>query len=339
MRNPNGYGSVVKLSGNRRRPFVARKTVGWDIRGYPKYEAIGYYAKRSDALVALAEYNRNPYDLDLAKITTKELFARWEARANSRISDSTLSSMRSAFKMHIAPLHNVQYKAIKAYHMQEIIDNCGRGYGTQGLIRNVFYHLDLYAYEYEIITTKYSELVHTAPASPSTKSPFTRAELDVLWSNAHALFVDIALILVYTGFRISELLSITPASINIAEQWIKGGSKTDAGRDRIVPIHPLIKNFVEARLDEGNDYLITHNGRKIEKRSFYDIWRPLMSSLGMSHTPHECRHTFRSLLDSAGANKRCIDLLMGHTSKDVGERIYTHKTLAELREALLLVTQ
>ena len=61
-----------------------------------------------------------------------------------------------------------------------------------------------------------------------------------------------------------------------------------------------------------------------------------METHGMNHTPHECRHTFRSLLDSAGANKKCIDLMMGHTSKDVGERIYTHKTLDELRDALLL---
>jgi integrase len=63
-----------------------------------------------------------------------------------------------------------------------------------------------------------------------------------------------------------------------------------------------------------------------------------MDRLGMVHTPHECRHTFRSRLDSAGANKVCIDMMMGHKSKEVGERVYTHKTLEELRAALELVT-
>ena len=29
MRLPNGYGSIVKMSGKRRRPYAARKTVGW----------------------------------------------------------------------------------------------------------------------------------------------------------------------------------------------------------------------------------------------------------------------------------------------------------------------
>ena len=61
-----------------------------------------------------------------------------------------------------------------------------------------------------------------------------------------------------------------------------------------------------------------------------------MKNLNMQHTPHECRHTFRSKLDSAGANKKCMDLLMGHKSKEVGERVYTHKTIQELRDALEL---
>ncbi len=62
-----------------------------------------------------------------------------------------------------------------------------------------------------------------------------------------------------------------------------------------------------------------------------------MKQLKMEHTPHECRHTFRSRLDSAGANKKCIDLLMGHKSKDVGERVYTHKTLDELKDTINLL--
>jgi integrase len=62
-----------------------------------------------------------------------------------------------------------------------------------------------------------------------------------------------------------------------------------------------------------------------------------MNKLNMNHTPHECRHTFRSRLDSKGGNKVCIDLLMGHKSREVGERIYTHKTIDELKETVALL--
>ena len=80
MKNPNGYGSVVKLSGNRRKPYCARKTSGWNEKGYPIYMVIGYYADRQSAMIALADYNRNPFDIDLSKITMKELFDKWSAR-------------------------------------------------------------------------------------------------------------------------------------------------------------------------------------------------------------------------------------------------------------------
>lgn len=63
-----------------------------------------------------------------------------------------------------------------------------------------------------------------------------------------------------------------------------------------------------------------------------------MDKLEMQHTPHECRHTFRSRLDSAGANKVCIDRIMGHKSKGTGERVYTHKNIDELKLNIELIT-
>ena len=60
MKNPNGYGTVAKLSGNRRRPYMVRKTNGFDKNGKQTYIIIGYYATREEGMIALAEYNKNP---------------------------------------------------------------------------------------------------------------------------------------------------------------------------------------------------------------------------------------------------------------------------------------
>ena len=338
MRNPNGYGSVVKLSGNRRRPFCARKTAGFDERGFPQYKPIGYYAKREDALMALAEYNRTPYDIDLSKISMKDLYKRWSARDFPKMSKSSARSHRTAIR-HCAALHSTPYKSIKAFQMQEMIDGCGHGYSTQGSIKNLFGKLDLYAMELDIITKKNSELIHSAPIPPTSKQPFTKEEIDLVWNNQQEDFAGTILILIYSGFRINELLSIETENVNLAEAWFKGGLKTKAGKNRVVPIHPLILDIVKKRVDEGNRHLISTNGKRVSQTKYYSFWNAFMEAHGMNHTPHECRHTFRSLLDSAGANKKCIDLMMGHTSKDVGERIYTHKTLKELAEALKLVTR
>lgn len=82
MKLPNGFGTVYKLSGNRRNPYVAKKTKGWE--NDPKtgkskqlYTVVGYYPTRKEALTALAEFNANPYDVNAAKVTFEDVYERW----------------------------------------------------------------------------------------------------------------------------------------------------------------------------------------------------------------------------------------------------------------------
>lgn len=81
MKNPNGYGGVSKLPGNRRKPYRVRLTAGWQYQtdGKPlqKYHTLGYYTSRRAALIALADYNKRPYDLNLQHITLGELYNQW----------------------------------------------------------------------------------------------------------------------------------------------------------------------------------------------------------------------------------------------------------------------
>lgn len=64
MKQPNGYGSVHKLSGKRRKPWRVRKTNGWTMnvdgtKLVQQYITIGYYETRQEALQALADYNQD----------------------------------------------------------------------------------------------------------------------------------------------------------------------------------------------------------------------------------------------------------------------------------------
>ena len=337
MKNPNGYGSVVKLSGNRRKPFWVRKTIGWNEKGHPKYETIGYYATREEGMIALAEFNKNPWDIDGNKITLEEHFNNWVEKKLSKLGKSTQSAMKSAFK-HMKVLHHMKYKDIKSFHMQDVIDNCGKSYATQAQIKSLFGHLDNFALEVDIINKAYSQLI-TAESVPETeKEPFTDEEIKTLWMHQDDPWVDTVLIFLYTGFRISELLDMKCENVNLEERTFTGGTKTKAGKGRIVPIHSKIYPLVKRRYDEGNEYLISLKGKQVGIVNYRNnYWKRLMQELNMNHNPHECRHTFRSKLDSANANKKCIDMMMGHKSADVGQRIYTHKTIDELKDAIELI--
>ncbi len=336
MKNPNGYGTVAKLSGNRRKPFVVRKTTGWNDKGHPIYKTIGYFATREEGMIALAEYNRNPYDIDTAKITMKELYEKWKVVKMPKMSKSSQGSLKSAYN-HCKKIENMKYKEIKSFHMQDCIDGCGKGYSTQGAIKNLFGQLDKLALELDIITRTYSTLITSDSIPETSKIPFTDEEVNALWAIKDQEWVDSVLVLLYSGFRISELLGIRTTNVDLEAGTFKGGVKTKSGKDRIVPIHSKIYDIVKNRAEKGDTYLFSYNGKKVSNSQYYLIWDNIMKQLNMNHTPHECRHTFRSRLDSANANKKCIDLMMGHKSKDVGERVYTHKTLDELKEAIELI--
>ena len=143
-RNPNGYGSVVKLSGRRRNPYMVRKTVGWDDRAYPIYSIIGYYPSRKEALIALAEYNHSPYDVDLSKLTFQQLYDKWSVTELPKLKVSLARAHRTSYG-YCKPLYDLPYKSIRKHHMQACIDACTKSASTQNNIRNLFKTLDRFA--------------------------------------------------------------------------------------------------------------------------------------------------------------------------------------------------
>lgn len=338
MRNPNRYGSVVRLSGNRRRPFMVRGGVyGYDERGYPMFDIIGYAATREEGNIMLAEYNHDPWDVDKAKITLEELFKLWKDTRAPKLGASNRASLFAAFH-YCFKLSAKPYKQIKAYQMQETIDCCQKSYSTQAAIKNLWKHLDHFALELDIINRCYSELLTSAPIPETTRDRFSDDEIKTVWAHEADPWVDTVLIFLYSGWRISELLSLRKEDVDLSAGTMKGGVKTKAGKNRVVPIHPFIFPYIERRMKEPGDYLICYKGKVCSESQYRIIWKGIMRNLGITKTPHECRHTFESLLDSAGAKRKCIDLLMGHVSKDVGNRVYNHKTLDELRFSIELIT-
>lgn len=331
MKLPNNYGTVAKLSGNRRRSYVVREGVSGS------QKAIGYASTREEGLLLLAKFNQDPWSVDKKAITLSQLFQLWLEKKSDKLGKSSQNSLKSAYN-HCETLKQTPYADIKAYQMQACIDGCRKSYATQSTIKNLFFHLDKLALELDVITKGYSGLLETEPIPDTKKTVFTKEERGKIWNIQDSAWVDSLLIFLYTGFRISEILSMKKTQVDLGKQILTGGGKTEAGRNRTVPIHPNIRSFIETRMRESGDYLLCLDGQPLTDSQYRKIWKSLMLELGFSHTPHECRHTFRSMLDSAGANPVCIDRLMGHKSKGTGERIYTHKTIEELRFAILLIT-
>lgn len=342
LRLPNGFGTITTLPGRRRKKYGARVTIGYDGEGRQIRKYIGYYEKYSDALTALSEYNSSPYDVDLSKFTLKEAFEKYKEWKYPEMSQSSINGYNAAYDK-AGMYHNKPLINITTEDLQRLLDDEDIGHGIKRKIIVLFNQLFMY-YSEDIpqlkkITTK-AKLRKTKADMKAEEKVFTRDEIKMLWDNVNNYEdIDITLILLYTGFRINELLNILTDDVNLEERYLKGGNKTKASIDRIVPIHDKIFDFIMNRYDKNEKYLFRNRlGDHFKYSNFKrERFERLMDDLKMNHTPHDTRHTVATNLHIRGADKIAIRQILGHASKDITEEVYTHADIENLHKNITLL--
>ena len=315
---PNNYGTIYKLSGNRRKPWIARKMVGKvpDPEGRRmriQYVTIGYYEKKSEAITALAQFNANPYDPRKRAKTLQETYNAWSAEYFPTIKQT--SHYKAAWKV-LAPLWDRALTDMTLDDFQFIFDHSEKNAPT---LTNVKLLLSL-IYEYGVVHE------YTLPAkrdiiayiripkkNPNaiTRKVFPADEIKNLWAEQDDQMKRIALILIFTGLRVSELLELTPDDVSLSAQRISiTHAKTPSGI-REVPIGdkllPLMEKFMA------------------DERPLYERVRKAFKKFG--HTPHDTRHTFATMAAEAQVDQRLIDAILGHTGANMALKVYTHFSL------------
>lgn len=336
MRRCNGSGSIIKLGGKRRKPYAVRVTAGWTDDGKQILKYLSYHEKKTDARRALDAYNVNPYDIDAAKITFEEIYERWSKTEFETLSNSMINSYRSAYK-HCKPLYGKVFKDLRKSHLQAVVDSI-KAPSMQDVTKFLFLKSYKYALENDIVNKNYAQFVKIAKKEETKeKKPFSREEIDILWENVDKVkYADLVLILLYTGMRIGELLNMEKSNIFLEERYMIGGSKTKAGKNRVIPLHKRIVPLIEKRMEESDSQWLYINriGAKLKYNSFTQYhWEPIIKLVGTEHTPHDTRHTFISEMSRLDVNQITIRKIVGHSDKSVTEH-YTHKTIEELLDAV-----
>lgn len=153
------------------------------------------------------------------------------------------------------------------------------------------------------------------------------------------------LIGIYSGWRPQELAILKVADISLEEDRMTGGLKTKAGKDRNVPIHPIIKPLIEARLTEAkelnSEYLFNdlegQGGTHLSYDKYRGRFEKAVKRLGMSHHPHETRHTFITKAKASDMNEYIIKHIVGHSVADLTESVYTHRNFEEMKKEILKI--
>lgn len=323
MRNPNGYGCVKKLSGKRRRPYGVYITTSWKMeneKAKQVQKSIGYYATRKEAMMALAEYNRQPFDLENKDITFEQVYEILKKEKFDLMKKSARYSYSSAF-LKCESIKNMKISDIRKNHMQAIIDSlASMSLSTSANVINLFHAVFKYAMENDVIEKDYSQFVSIKDHAPTKeKNPLTKEEISILWNNAEKKNVDALIILVYTGLRYSELVNLEKEDIHLEDRWLDvKGTKTKAAK-RIVPIHHALIPLFENRMN-------TEKLFKMPREAFAQSFK----EIGLEHTPHETRHTFLSLATSYRLNPLLVKKIVGHSANDLTFDVYTHAYINDL---------
>ena len=349
MRNPNGFGTIKKLGGKRRRPFAVYVTTGWkyeDGKAKQSQKPIGYYETRSEAMIALADYNKNPFDLDKRNTTFGQIYEILYQDKFSKMKNSAKQSYVTAFN-RCQSIKNIRMYEMRKAHMQKIMDdNINMSRPTLMNVIKLFHAVYKFALENDICEKDYSEFVTVeSEKEVGAKTPFSREEIEILWNNIDWIwnpenpnkttgmcYMDMPLIHIYTGMRPTELFTLKKTDIHIEERWIDlRGTKTKAAK-RIVPIHKKIIPLIEARMKTPGEYLFpTSTGKPFTNNSYgSQFFKPMCEHLKLSHTPHECRHTFATFSNASAMNKVLLKKIIGHSSGDLTVDTYTHTFIEDL---------
>lgn len=344
MKLPNGYGSIKYLGKNRRRPYgIYPPVTEWTASGPVTPPALGYTETWEEGYELLTTYNlekagkikvNNNVFIDRSPTFT-EVYERFfqEKFTNSpkKLSQATMYSTKAAFK-NCSAIHSTPIKQIKYDDLQNLINNCPLKHASLELIVSLLHQIYKYALKYEIVEKDYSAFLYIPKENDDeTGEPFNDKELNILWNDASNQITQMILIMCYSGYRIKAYETL---EVNLSHCYFKGGVKTRSSKNRIVPIHPAIYDFVKLRW----------NGKNLlgcSSSDFRDKMYKKLNDLGIAysngkkHTPHDCRHTFSRLCEQYHVSENDRKRMMGHSfGNDITNAKYGHRTVEELRTEL-----
>ena len=336
MRNANGYGSIYKLSGKRRKPWVVRITTGWEIvdnREVQIRKILGTFTTKKEAQNFLFKYHDSNFNVNYLNYTFEDVYNKM-LDSKKDMSKTTINSYRMAFNI-LGDLHSRKFNELKLNDYQQIINNCNKEYHTLRKVKSCLSVMYDFSIKNEIYNgNNLSDWLDIGKSTTEEKEIFSDEEIQILFNNDDKDICKITLILIHSSLRISELLNLKNEDVHLEERYLDiKDSKTDSGI-RKVPIANKIIEYIKYFKYSNNEYLITNNKNKQFKYSNFkrEFFDRMIEELNFNKklSIHSTRHTTISLLVRNKVPSTFIKLIVGHSSKELFEKTYTHIDINEL---------
>ena len=254
-RSPNGSGSAYK----RGAGWVAQSVVGYrelpnDLmdpanarQRVPIKRTKGGFATKAEALAYVPTLKGLK---DESTLTLQQVYDDWEPWYSPRVDASTMSGYRAAYAYY-RKLHKTKITEITAGDLQQCMDDCPRGKRTHQNMKVVAGLLWKYAKSKHIVDQVESEILYTGKGKSVKREALTDIEVEKVRQAIGSIrYAEYVYALCYLGYRPGEMLEIRKDQVieHNGRLFLIEGKKTDAGRDRTVPVHQKIEDIVRARL-------------------------------------------------------------------------------------------
>lgn len=359
----NGTGSVYKRSDLKHRPWVAATPA----KGMKRPEIIGYFATAQEAKDALEAFRKNP--TSKINITLKELYEEWKPIGLKDKSRQLKDSYRAAFNK-LSEFHEMKFRELRTGHFQKIIDDLQKerpklnkegkpvlkddkpvmlppmSYSALHDIKVLAGLLYKYAMQNDVVHKNYAEFIVLPEQTKSVKPAFTDLQLRIVEKNIGTVdYADCIYFLCYTGLRITEFVRLNKFQVHkIGGNYaLYGGIKTEAGENRIVPVHPKIKSILEAWMAKGGETVFCRpDGKPYTSKYFREeCFYPALEKLGIQKnekpyrlTPHATRRTFATMLSKAKVREEDFIAMMGHSDYSVDIESYIYQSAEKLQPVI-----
>ena len=340
----NGQGSILKLDNGKYKAVIV---LGWHTGEDGKLKRktrTRTFERKKDAVAALATMRDEPRWPK--PMSVGEVYNAW--RPTHRAGKSTMACYTAAWK-YLSQLAPLPFASIEIDDLQEALDDCPKGKRTKENIKALLGLMYKYAVPRHLTADglNLAQYLIVAGDGPARRDAFTELELARIRRGCAAIpYAADVWIMCYTGFRPSEYLALTADSYDPAAQTLTGGSKTAAGKGRVVTLSPKVAPMVAQRAAQGGPICAAPDGSQWTLRDFAEkAFYPALEKCGIDNpmvevaggvsrhrlTPHSCRHTCATLLKRVqGAEKDKLELI-GHASGEM-LRYYQDVGVDDLRK-------
>ncbi|MPM30386.1 Tyrosine recombinase XerC [bioreactor metagenome] len=332
-KRPNGTGCIYKLGGNRVKPWGIKKNGTF----------LGAYSTKAMAIETLEKLQKKPVS-EAYNFTLEEVRELWKKEHYPVLSEKGRESYDLAWSL-FEPIKENKMRDIRTEDVQKLVDvqvSKGRSRSQCEKIRGLYSQLCKVAMREDILDKNYALFLRLPKSKRPDRLVFTEKEIKMLKVDAKTNDTSkIILMLIYTGFRINELLQLPKAGVNLEKGIFTGGEKTEAGKNRVVPIHPEILAYVQEFMREAKEdlFLSGYAGNKDDHNFRSREYYPTLERLGIRSEdrpmkPHTCRYTFATRGAKSGVSQEALQKLMGHAKYDTTTDFYIQDDVDMLKKEM-----